>query len=276
MFSSFMMNAWVVATIVAVIAGAVGFFVVLRGDAFPAHAIPNGAFAGAAAANLFGFNTLLGLAVCAVLAALGIGSLGRRDRHDVVTALALVLMLALGAVFLSRSGAYEPQVYSLLFGEVLGVSTTELLPVAALGIVCIAAVTALYRPLMLASVVPEIGEAQGVRSHRMEMCFLLVVALATAMTVPVVGALLIFSLMIGPPAAARSFTDRPLSAMLLSVGIALVTVWLAIAMAYLTNWPIGFFVGAIGALSYGVGRTWAALRRTRIVQIEARGSLVRQ
>jgi zinc/manganese transport system permease protein len=95
------------------------------------------------------------------------------------------------------------------------------------------------------------------------MAFLVILALATAMTVPVVGALLIFSLMIGPPAAARSFTDRPLPAMLLSVAIALLTVWLAIAISYLSNWPIGFFVGAFAALSYGTGRVWAALRRSR-------------
>ncbi len=258
MFSGFMINAWWVATIVAVIAGAVGFFVVLRGDAFPAHAIPNGAFAGAAAANVFGFNALLGLAVCALLAAVGIGSLGRRDRHDVVTAMALVMLLALGAVFLSRSGQYEPQLYSLLFGEVLGVSSNQLFPVAALGVVCVAAIVILYRPLMLVSVVPEIAEARGVRAQRMAMAFLVVVALATAMTVPVVGALLIFSLMIGPPAAARSFTDRPLAAMLLSIGIALATVWSAIAISYLTDLPIGFFVGTISAVAYGVGRAWVA------------------
>ena len=127
-----------------------------------------------------------------------------------MTALALVMMLALGAAFLSRTTEYEPEIYSLLFGEVLGVSTTEILPVAGLGIACIAAIAVLYRPLMLSSIVPEIAEARGIRSHRIEMCFLLVVALATAMTVPVVGALLIFSLMIGPPAAARSLTSRPL------------------------------------------------------------------
>ena len=263
MFAGFMINTWTVATIAAVIAGVVGFFVVLRGRSFPAHAIPNGAFAGAAAANVLGFNTLLGLAVCAVLAALGIGTLGRRGRHDVTTALALVMMLAVGAVFLSRSGEYEPQVYALLFGEVLGVSTSELLPVAALGVVSIAAVVILYRPLMLSSVVPEIGEANGVRNHHMEIAFLVVLAVATAMAVPVVGALLIFSLMIGPPAAARSVTDRPLVAMVLSVGIALLTVWTAIALSYVTNWPIGFFVGTIGALSYAAGRSWVAWSRRR-------------
>jgi zinc/manganese transport system permease protein len=268
MFAAFMMNAWVVATIVAPVAGVVGFFVVLRGSAFPAHAIPKGAFAGAAGATLLGLSTLLGLGVFSLLGALSIGALGRRSRNDVATALTLVMMLALGAAFLSRTTEYEPQIYSLLFGEVLGVSSTELLPVAVLGAVCIVALLVLYRPLMLSSVVPEIGDAKGVSSRAMEICFLVIVALATAMTVPVVGALLIFSLMIGPPAAARSITSRPPVAILLSVVIALVTVWIAIAASYLYNWPIGFFVGALGAASYAAGRGWAAVR-TRSLRVAA-------
>jgi zinc/manganese transport system permease protein len=264
MFAAFMMNAWITATIVAVVAGVVGYFVVLRGSAFPAHAIPKGAFAGAAGASLLGISTLTGLAVFSVLGALGIGALGRRGRHDVVTALALVMMLALGAAFLSRSSQYEPQIYSLLFGEVLGVSSTQILPVAVLSLACLAAIAVLYRPLMLSSIVPEIAEAKGVRGHRIEIAFLLVVALTTAVTVPVVGALLIFSLMIGPPAAARSLTSRPLLAMVLSVAIALITVWAAIAASYMWNWPIGFFVGAFGALSYGIGQSWAAWKPSRV------------
>jgi zinc/manganese transport system permease protein len=261
-FAPFMMNAWIVATVVAVIAGVVGFFVVLRGAAFAAHAIPNGAFAGAAGANLVGVNALAGLGVFAVLAAIGIGVLGRRGRHDVVTALALVMMLALGALFLSQTTEYEPEIFSLLFGEVLGIATNEIFPIAVLGVACIAALAFLYRPLILSSVLPDIGEAKGIRGYWMEIAFLVVVALATAMTVPVVGALLIFSLMIGPPAAARSFTNRPPVAIVLSVGIALVTVWAAIATSFWTNWPIGFFVGTISAVSYAVGRGWAGWRRT--------------
>jgi len=264
--SCFMMNAWSTATIVAVVAGVVGYFVVLRGSAFPAHAIPKGAFAGAAGAALLGISTLIGLGVFSLLGALGIGAMSRRGRRDVVTALTLVLMLALGAAFLSRITEYEPEIYSLLFGEILGVSTSEILPVALLGIACIAAIAVIYRPLMLSSIAPEIAEARGIRSHRIEMCFLIVVALATTMTVPVVGALLIFSLMIGPPAAARSLTSRPLLAMGLSVVIALVTVWVAIAASYLYNWPVGFFVGMLGALSYGLGRGWAAWQRARITR----------
>jgi zinc/manganese transport system permease protein len=262
-FASFMMNAWITATIVAVIAGVVGYFVVLRGSAFPAHAIPKGAFAGAAGAALLGISTFIGLAFFAVLCAFGIGAMSRRGRHDVATALALVMMLAIGAAFLSRTIEYEGAIYSLLFGEILGVSTNEILPTTLLGIACIAAIAVIYRPLMLSAITPEIAEARGVRSYRIEMCFLLVVALATTMTVPVVGALLIFSLMIGPPAAARSLTSRPVLAMLLSVLIALATVWAAIALSYQYNWPVGFFVGILGAVSYGVGRGWAAWRRNR-------------
>ena len=130
-------------------------------------------------------------------------------------------MLGLGALFLSMSVEYAPEIYSLLFGELFGVGSAEVVPVAVLGAVSVAAIIVMYRPLMLTSVMPELAAARGVSSYRIEMCFLVVVALATSMTLPVVGALLIFSLMIGPPAAARSVTSRPYLAMCLSVLLAL-------------------------------------------------------
>ena len=264
MFAGFMTNAWIVATIVATVAGVVGFFVVMRGLAFAAHAIPNGSFAGAAWAVLVGVNTLIGLGIFSALAALGIGGLSRRGRRDVATALTLVFMLGLGALFLKVGGEYEPQVYSLLFGEVLGISTNAVLPTAVLAGVCVAAILVLYRPLLLSSVLADVGEARGISGVGMQVVFLLVVALATTMTVPVVGTLLIFSLMIGPPACARSFTDNPQRALLLSVVIALATVWTAIAVSYQTNYPIGFFVGTFSAAAYALGRGWAAWRRSRL------------
>jgi zinc/manganese transport system permease protein len=270
MFSSFMANTWTVATIVAVVAGVVGFFVVLRGSAFVADALPTGAFAGAAGASLIGVSTLAGLTVFSLAGALVIGWLGRRSRHDVATALTLVLMLGLGALFLSFSQEYASEIYSLLFGEVLGISVNEVAPVAALGAVCIVAILVMFRPLILSSVMPELGEARGVRSHWIEMCFLAVIALATSMALPVVGALLIFSLMIGPPAAARSFTSNPYVALGLSIAIAIAAVWTAIAASYASNWPVGFFVGVIGAVCYGAGHGWAAWRRTRTVRAAAK------
>jgi zinc/manganese transport system permease protein len=263
MFSGFMTNAWLAGTVVAIVAGVVGLFVVMRGAAFAAHAIPNGAFAGAAAAYWLGTNELLGLGIAAGAAALGIGSLAERNRRDVATALVLVLLLASGSVFLSLSGGYEPEVYGLLFGEILGVGTTQLLPVTLVGLACILVVAVAWRPLLLSTVVPEVAEARGIRSRPTEIAFLLVVAAATTVTLPVVGALLIYSLMIGPPAAARSLTRRPQSALVLSVALALLTAWTAIASSYWTNWPVGFFVGTYAVACYTAGRVGTALARRR-------------
>lgn len=260
MFASYMVNAWEAATVVAVVAGVVGFFTVLRGSAFAAHSLPNGAFAGAAGASLIGVNILVGLGVFSLAGAFTIAGLGRRARSDVATALTIVLMLASGDLFLSRTSEYAPAIFALLFGEVLGVSAGQLVPTVAMAAVGIVAIALLYRPLMLSSVAPEVAEARGINIRRMDLAFLVVVALVTTMAVPVVGSLLIFSLLIGPPAAARSFTSRPPVAIGLSVVLALATVWSAIALSYETNLPIGFFVGAIGALSYTIGRAWAAWR----------------
>ncbi len=263
MFSGFMVNAWIVATIVAVVGGSVGFFVVLRGSAFVAHAIPNGSFAGAAAASLIGINTIIGLGVFSLASAVGIGVLSRRGRHDVATALTLVFMLGLGALFLSFSVEYAPEIYSLLFGEVLGISNNQLAPTIALSIASVAALGVFYRPLLLSSTLPDSAHARGISPLAAELCFLLVVALATTMTVPVVGTALIFSLMIGPAATARAFTTRPHTAVALAITIALLVVWAAIALSYQTNWPVGFYVGALSATSYAVARGWTHARSRR-------------
>ncbi len=254
MFSSFMINTWVVATLVAIVAGTVGFFVVLRGSSFAAHALPLGAFPGAAAADLLGINELIGLVAFAGLGVIGISQLGRKGAHDVATALCLVTLLGLGTLFLSMTTQYSQGVYALLFGEVLGISTSEIAPVAAMSVVAIAAIAMLFRPLLLSSISPELAEARGVSCRRMELYFLAILAFATSISVPVVGALLVFSLMVGPAAGARALTDRPQSAIFLSVGIALIIVWSSIALSYVLNWPVGFFVGSIGALSYAMGR----------------------
>jgi zinc/manganese transport system permease protein len=260
MFSSFMINSWIVASIVAVVAGVIGLFVVIRGSTFAAHALPLGTFPGAAAAALININELWGLIVFSGLGVLGISTLSRHQRNDVATALTLVTLLGLGTLFLSLSSEYSQSVYALLFGEVLGVSSSEIAPVAALGAITIGLTLLLFRPLLLTSVAADLGEVRGVRSAGIELAFLATVGLATAMALPVVGALLVFSLMVGPASAARLLTDRPLRAMWLSAGIAVAMVWASLALSYMTNWPVGFFVGSLAALLYGLGRCWAWLR----------------
>jgi zinc/manganese transport system permease protein len=253
MFSSFMTNAWIVGTVVALLAGATGFFVVLRGSSFAAHAIPNGAFAGAAGATLVGITPLVGLIAFAVMAALGIGA-SRRHRSDVTTAMALVMMLALGAAFLSLSAAYEPQVDALLFGEILGVATSSIAPVVIISLACALALAFMYRPLLFNAAAPDLASARGLNPTVLEMAFMLTLALGSALTVPVVGALLTFSLTVGPPAAARLITRRPVTALVTSMLLSVVTLWASIVASYQTNLPVGFFVGTFSALVYVAAR----------------------
>ena len=155
---------------------------------------------------------------------------------------------------MSLSGQYAESVFSLLFGEVLGVATADLIPLAAATAAVVVLTSVFFRPLLLTAVSLDLGGAQKLDSGRLEVLFLTIIALATAMALPIVGALLVFSLMVGPPAAARALTARPQVAMALSAALALVTVWAAIALSYVTNWPVGFFVGTLAAGCYGVGR----------------------
>jgi len=250
MFASFMINAWVVATIVAVIAGAVGFFVVLRGSAFPAHAIPNGAFAGAAGASLLGVNTLAGLGVFAVLAAVGIGVLGRRGRNDVVTALALVVMLALGAVFLSQTTQYEPEIFSLLFGEVLGISSSQVALTAEASAVILIATALIYRPLLFASLDEDVAEAKGLPMLGLGLAFMLLLAVTISIAVQIIGVLLIFALMVTPAAIAVRLTRRPAYAVLVAILVAVFATWAGLIIAFYEAPPASFFIVTIAFVLY--------------------------
>jgi len=262
--SGFMINAWEVGTIVAVVAGVVGFVVVLRRDVFAAHVIPNGAFAGAAGASVVGWSPLVSLTVAAVATALGISGLRRYGQRDATTALVLVLALAIGSAFLSQSTQNASAAYGLLFGEILGASSASVGPLLLLGAVCIVAVLSRWRALLLSAVTPDVARAKGVSQGRLDSGFLIVVALATTLTVPVVGALLVFSLMVGPAAAAQLLVARPGRAMTLATGFSVSIMWLALVAAYATEWPVGFFVASLSTLVYLGARLvthWRATHR---------------
>lgn len=259
MFEPFMINAWISGTVVALIAGTVGFFVVLRGSSFLAHAVPHGAFAGAAAAVLLNLSPLLGLGVFAAGGSLTISALSARARRDVATALGLVVMLALGDFFLSRGDQYSSEVYALLFGQILGVSAIQIVPMVVLGVACLLTVAVFYRPLLLSSTLPDMAPARGIDNRIVAVVFALVLACATTMSVPVVGALLMFALLVGPAATARCLTRRPGASIAVSTVLSLLAVWAAIALSYQTDWPIGFFVTAICAGMYVLGRAGRAV-----------------
>lgn len=256
---SFMVHAYISGIAVALAASLIGFFVVMRSSSFVAHALPQVGFAGAAGAVLVGVNPLVGLVIFSLSGAMGISALGRRGRHDTGTALILVVGLGTGALFLSLANDYAQGAYALLFGQLVGVSSTADTATVLLAIVAVVWLAFLYRPLLYASVLPSHAEAQGLSRQRLEMGFLIAVGIVCAITVPVVGVLLSFSLMIGPAASARYWAKSPGTALALSAVIGLVTVMAALILAYDTNWPVGFFVSFVSAVIYGAMRGSAAL-----------------
>lgn len=260
MFASFMINTWIAATIIAITAGILGFFVVLRRSAFAAHVLPLGTFPGAAAAQLLGIQPLWGLLAFVAIGVLLLQQLQRMGRKDVAAALVLVTLMALGALLLSMSNAYGPAVFSLLFGEVLGVSSADLLPVATISTCVMIGVICLYRPLLLQSAFPELAVSRGISAGVTDLLFLTLLGLVTAMALPVVGTLLVFSLLVAPAATAQTLSAHPVRALVLSVALAAGMMWAAIALSFLTDWPIGFFVGSIGAALFSGARIFRYLR----------------
>jgi zinc/manganese transport system permease protein len=263
MFAPYLLDGWIVASLVALAAGYAGFFVVVRRESFAAHALPMAAFPGAAAAALFGFAPFAGLVAAACLGVLLLLWLKHGQRRDAATALALVALLALGALFLSLSGRYADAVYALLFGQIFGLSAGDVAPALALGIAVPVVLLAAARPLLLGALSPELAAVRGLAGGWMEALFLLVLALAAALALPVTGALLVFSLMTGPAGAACTLARAPRSALLLSILLALLLIWSALALSYLSGWPAGFFTGGLAALLYGAARMWRTARRAR-------------
>lgn len=260
MFQSFMLHTWIASTIIALVAGTLGFFVVLRRSAFAAHALPIGSFPGAAAAVLLGIQPLWGLLAFVAVGVVLLQQLQRLGRRDVAAGLVLVTLMALGSLLLSMTNSYGPGVFALLFGEVLGVSAADLLPVAIISAVVIFGVICLYRPLLLQSAFPELAVPRGLRPGIMDLLFLVLLGLVVAMALPVVGTLLVFSLLVAPAATAQSLSANPIRALSLSILLALGMMWLSIALSFWTNWPIGFFIGAIGATLFSSVRIFRYLR----------------
>jgi zinc/manganese transport system permease protein len=247
----FMLNAFAASGIVAVVAGLVGFFLVLRGQAFAGHALSHVGFAGATGAVLAGIPPLWGLVGLTVAGGAAMGSLGeRREGRDVAIGVVLALSLALGLLFLHFFTAYASQATALLFGNVLGVDAETVWSLLALGVLCIVALAVIARPLLFASLQPELAEARGVPLRLVSILFLVIVAVATAACAQIVGVLLVFTLMVAPAAAAQRITARLWPAVALSVALALAAAWFGIALAWWTDWPSSFWITVLSAGAY--------------------------
>ena len=247
----FMRNAFAAAAIVSLVSGLVGYFLVLRGQSFAGHALSHVGFTGATGAVLIGITPLWGMVAMTVAAGIGMGFLGERlAQRDVAIGIVLALSLGLGLLFLHFFTAYATQATSLLFGNVLAVDRRTVWILLVLGLVSVASLAVISRPLLFASLQPELAEAKGVSLRLYAVLFLAVVALATAECAQIVGVLLVFALMIGPAATAQRVTTRFGAGILLSAILALAEAWVGITLAFYTDWPSSFWITALSAGIY--------------------------
>jgi zinc/manganese transport system permease protein len=247
----FMIHAFLAGTIIAITAGVVGYFVVLRGLAFASHTLANIGFAGAAGAVLIGVNPVFGLLTFTLAGALGIGAFGKRlAQRDVAVGIILALALGVGLLFISLYKGYSTDAYAVLFGEVLGITEQEVFIALIVGILTLLALGIMYRPLFFASVDEEVAVAKGLPVQFLSFAFLVILALAVAEAVQIVGVLLIFALLVTPAAIAERLAIRPSRALLLSIVLALLFTWGGLTIAYYQPYSLGFFITALAFVTY--------------------------
>ena len=268
----FMVHAFEAGTIVAIVAGAIGYFVVLRGSAFAAHALSHIGFAGATGAVVLGISPVFGLLAFTLVSGATIGALGNRLRgRDVTIGIVLAWTLGLGVLFISLYRGYATEAYALLFGEILGISAADVLITLVAGIVTIAGLIAMYRPLLFSSVDEDLASAKGVPVGVLSIAFMAVLAVAVTEAVQVVGVLLIFALIVTPAAIAVRFTSRPPAAILMGMVLALLFTWLGLAIAYYSPHPVSFFITSLAFATYVGVRLSEPVRRRMQQTASVRG-----
>jgi zinc/manganese transport system permease protein len=224
---------------------------------------------------LVGVPALWGLVLVTLAAGIGMGLLGERlTGRDVAIGLVLAVSLGLGLLFLHFFTAYASQATALLFGNVLGVDTWTLWTLLGLGLLGLAGLAAISRPLLFASLQPELAEARGVSLRLIAVLFLAIVALATAECAQIVGVLLVFALMVGPSATAQRLTTRLGSGLLLSAALAVSEAWLGIALAWWTDWPTSFWITALSGSVYLLS-CWSPGRSLRRLRLNSNAQDVR-
>ncbi|HVB74695.1 MAG TPA: metal ABC transporter permease [Ktedonobacteraceae bacterium] len=247
----FIQNALLTGAIVAVVAAVTGYFLIARGLTFAGHALPNIGFAGAAGAVLLGIDPVFGLFVFTIGAAISIALMGGEARErDTTIGIIMTFALGLGILFLSLYAGYASQVYSFLFGQIVGISGQDVIITILSGAFTLIFMVFLYRPLLFSSFDPQVADARGLPVRALSIIFLVLVAITVSLAVQVVGALLVFTLLVGPAATAVRIANSPMRAILLAmalgVGYTCLGIYIAAESLY---WPASFFIASI---SFGV------------------------
>lgn len=259
--SAFMRNALLGGTLVALAAGLIGYFIIVRNTAFAAHALAHIGLPGATGAALVGLPVVLGLGVFCIGGALVIGALGKRaDDREVATGTVLALATGFGLFFNSLATKNSSTLTNVLFGNLLAITHQQLWTFTALLVVLAATVVFIYRPLLFASVNAQVAEAKGVPVRALAVLFMALLGVAVTMAVQAVGTLLLFALVVTPAATAIMLTAQPLAAMAISTGISLVSVWAGLAVSAIFNMPPSFVIVTIACVIWLV--VWTLNRVT--------------
>lgn len=247
----FMRIAFAAGLVVAVLAGAVGYFLVLRNLVFAGHALSHVGFAGATGALLVGLAPFWGLLGLTLIAGAAMGLLGDRLRgRDVAVGVILSLSLGLGVLFLHFYTAYAAEATALLFGNVLAVSPGDLGHLALLAGLGLAALAAISRPLIFATLDPELAEAKGLSLRIVSVLFMLILAIAVAEAIQIVGILLVFALLVGPAAAAQRLAAGIKAGVVLAILLAVAETWAGLVLAFLTDAPATFWITFLSGAVY--------------------------
>ena len=247
----FMRTAFAASGVAAVLAGTVGFFLVLRGQTFAGHALAHAGFTGATGAVLFGLSPFAGLVGFTFLTGFGMGMFGEKLAHrDVAIGMMLSLSLGLGLLFLHFYTTGATQAAALLFGNVLGVNSSALMNLVVLAGLSLIALAFIGRPLVFASLQADLAEARGVPLRFVSAAFLGIVAVAVAECAQIVGVLLVFTLMVGPAAASMNLTHRLPLGVALSAGLAIAEAWGGLTLAFYTDWPTSFWITALSGIVF--------------------------
>lgn len=253
--SSFMQNAFIGGTLVALAAGVIGYFVIVRSTAFAAHALAHIGLPGATGAVLLGLPVTLGLAVFCVGGAVVIGALGRRagDR-EVATGTVLAFATGLGLYFSSQATRSSSTMTNVLFGNLLAISPQQLIVFAAFLIGVVSVVAVVHRPLLFASVDEQVARSRKVPVRPLSVLFMVLLGLVVTMSVQVVGTLLLFALVVTPAATAIMLTPRPGRAIGIALVLNLVAVWAGLVLATMFSLPPSFCIVTIACAIWVIVR----------------------
>lgn len=241
--SAFMRNALIGGTVVALAAGLIGYFVVVRQTAFAAHALAHIGLPGATGAVLLGVSPVLGLGAFCVAGAVMISMLGSRaSERDVVTGTVLAFATGLGLFFNSVATRNSGTMTNVLFGNLLAITPEQLAVFAAVLVAVALTVGITFRQLLYSSINPTVAAAKGVPVGALSLVFMILLGLTVTMAIQAVGTLLLFALVITPAATAIAVTARPVLAMAISTGLAVGGVWLGLILSAMFNAPPSFLI----------------------------------